>query len=74
LELASRNPSWQAVSAPPSTGRTYDPKRSDPLAAPPLASRRLFARWRLGRDTRRHLPAILAAYAAAASSIGGNYW
>ena len=39
LELASRNPSWQAVSAPPSTGRTYDPKRSDPLAAPPLASR-----------------------------------
>ena len=39
LELASRNPSWQAVSAPPSTGRTYDRKRSDPLAAPPLASR-----------------------------------
>jgi hypothetical protein len=39
LELMSRNPSWQRSCATASTDRTYDRKRSDPRAAPPLAGR-----------------------------------
>src|SRR5262245_5638770 len=39
LELMSRNPSWQRSCATASTDRTYDRKRSDPRAAPPLAAR-----------------------------------
>src|SRR6266852_2849743 len=39
LELMSRTPSWQRSCATASTDRTYDRKRSDPRAAPPLAGR-----------------------------------
>src|SRR5262249_45577881 len=39
LELMSRNPSWQRSCATASIDRTYDRKRSDPRAAPPLAGR-----------------------------------